>query len=283
MSNPLAWNGFALALPQTWEVTAYDLDADEGEFRINHRLQPRAQLTWKRYKKAAPDITRVLRDLHVRMCEQRLLGPEEPAMPERAGWTIARGRPQVPRHAARWLAERKLVLHLVVDPAASDDEFHGILDSWRTRGDGRRDHALFGMRAVLPEKFVVEHLVARPAAVKLIASGPRMLTVTSRRIGMARTFTHGFTLSAFYASLLRADGAKVLSAVDATVRGLLGAKIVFRKPGEHALERVLGAFWKGTGWLWLDIERNRLMAVEQIGPKRSPHLEIDDVVPREEA
>lgn len=118
--NLLAWNGFSVTIPNDWEVTAYHLDPDKGEFRCNRRLEPRLQLTWRRYPKAEPDVTRVLRDLQVRMCEQRLFGPEEPAMPERSGWTIARGRSQVPRRAARWDARNRLLVHVVLDPETTE-------------------------------------------------------------------------------------------------------------------------------------------------------------------
>ncbi len=276
----LAWNGFALDLPPAWEVVAYLLDADKGEFRLNQRLELRGQLTWKRYKKAAPDIARVLRDLHVRMCEQRLLGPEEPLVSERAGWRVARGRAEVPRHAARWFAERKLLVHLVVDPQVLDSELHTLLDSWSTRTDQRTEHAMFGVRAVLPDAFTIEHLIARPGNVRLIASGPKMLTVTLRCIGLARHFVDGLQLEDFYGRLLRAEGSGVLSRQASTLRGLPGATVVFRRAGEHAMEKVLGAFWKGTGLLWHDQAANRLYALEQIGPSRAKRLELDDVVPR---
>ena len=279
--NLLAWNGFSLTLPDDWEVTAYHLDPDKGEFRCNRRLEPRLQLTWRRYPKAEPDVTRVLRDLHVRMCEQRLLGPEEPAMPERSGWTIARGRPQVPRHAARWDARNRLLVHVVLDPATTEAELFDLLDSWRSRSDGKRDHAIFGLRAVIPDSYHVEHLVPRPGVVRLITSGPGMHTLTVRRIGLARHFIAGRTLDAFFASLMRSDQAQVISAETCIVRGLPGAKVIYRKAGEHRMERVLGAFWKGTGWMWHDVANNRLCTLEQIGPKRTPHLEIDDVVPQE--
>lgn len=276
----LAWNGFALDLPPDWEVTAYLLDGDQGEFRLNRRLEPRAQLTWKRHRKAAPDIGRVLRDLHVRMCEQRLFGPEEPLVRERAGWSVARGRAEIPRHAARWFAARQLLVHLVVDPMADDAEFDALLDSWQTRSDQRVEYAIFGVRAVLPEKFTIEHLVARPGNVRLIASGPRMTTLTVRCIGMARHFVHGLTLTDFYSRLLRAEGSGVLASESRTLRDLPGAQVTFRRAGEHAMEKVLGAFWKGTGLLWHDAAANRLFALEQIGPARAPRLELDDVVPR---
>lgn len=276
----LAWNGFALDLPPEWEVTAYLLDSDNGEFRLNRRLEPRGQLTWKRYRKAAPDIARVLRDLHVRMCEQRLFGPEEPLIRERHGWSVARGRLEVPRHAARWFPERQLLVHLVVDPQASDDHFQALLDSWATRSDKRVEYAIFGVQALLPEKFVIEHLVARPGNVRIIASGPKMVTLTVRCIGLARHFVDGLRLEDFYGRLLRSEGSGVLAHTGCTLRNLPGATVTFRRAGEHAMEKVLGAFWQGTGLMWHDESANRLYALEQIGPKRAPRLELDDVVPR---
>lgn len=268
-------------LPPAWEVVAYRLDESLGEFRLNQRLEPCAQLTWQRYPKTQPELNRVIRDLHVRMCEQRLLGPEEPHVSDIAGWQVARGRPQVPRHAARWFSERRLLVRLIVDPAASDAEFVAILNSWQTRTDERIDHAVFGLRAVLPAKWEIEHLVARPGNVRLIASGPGMLTLTTRRIALARHFLDGRTVEDFFSRLLRSENTAVLASESLIFRGCHAARITFRRPGEHRLEQVLGAFWKGTGIMWHDEAANRLLSIEQIGPKRTPLLEHDDVVPPE--
>ena len=281
MRNRLAWNGFAVVLPSTWEVVAYHLDEDRGEFRLNDRLEPRAQLTWQRYKKETPDLGRLIHDLHVRMCEQRLLGPEEPITSDVAGWKVARGRPKVPRHAVRWFSERRLLVRLIVDPSASDDEVAALLASWHTRSDLHTDHALFGLRAVLPPKWEIEHLVARPGNVRLIASGPGMITITTRRIALAQRFLDGRTPEDFFSRLLRSENSAVLKSESLIFRGCSAAKIIFRRPGEHCLEKVFGAFWKGTAILWHDEGSNRLHTLEQIGPKRTPHLEFDHVVPPE--
>jgi len=279
--NRLAWNGFAVVLPTTWEVVAYQLDAERGEFRLNDRLDPRGQLTWQRYKKETPDLSRLIHDLHVRMCEQRLLGPEEPVVSELAGWAVARGRPKVPRHAVRWLSERRLVVRVIADPAASDEEFAALLASWHTRTDTHTDYAILGVRAVLPPKWEIEHLVARPGNVRLIASGPGMITLTTRRIALAKRFLDGRTPEDFFSRLLRSENAGVLQSEALIIRGCSGAKIIFRRPGEHRMEKVLGAFWKGTGYLWHDERTNRLHTLEQIGPKRTLHQELDHVVPQE--
>lgn len=279
--NRLAWNGFSVELPTTWEVVAYHLDDERGEFRLNYRLEPRAQLTWQRYKKETPDLGRLIHDLHVRMCEQRLLGPEEPVISELAGWMVAHGRPQVPRHAVRWFSERRLMVRLIVDPSASDDDIAALLASWHTRTDSHTDHALFGLRAVLPPKWEIEHLVARPGNVRLVASGPGMITLTTRRIALAKRFLDGRTPEDFFSRLLRSENSAVLKSESLIFRGCSAAKIIFRRPGEHRMEKVLGAFWKGTAILWHDEGTNRLHTLEQIGPQRTPHLELDHVVPSE--
>jgi len=281
--NRLAWNGIAVVLPAAWEVVAYQLDEDRGEFRLNEKLEPRGQITWQRYKKEIPELSRLIHDLHVRMCEQRLLGPEEPYVSDLAGWTVARGRPQVPRHAARWCAERRLVVRVIADPSASDDDFAALLMSWNPRSDGSTDHAIFGLRAVLPPKWEIEHLIARPGNVRLIASGPGMITLTTRRIALAKRFLNGHTPEDFFSRLLRAENSAVLHSESLIIRGSAGAKIIFRRPGEHRMEKVLGAFWKGTGYLWHDERTNRLHSVEQIGPKRTKHQELDHVVPPEDS
>ena len=279
--NRLAWNGFALVLPTAWEVVAYQLDDDRGEFRLNDRLDPRGQITWQRYKKEIPDLNRLIHDLHVRMCEQRLLGPEEPVVSALAGWTVARGRPKVPRHAVRWFSERRLMVRVIADPSTSDSDFAAVLASWHTRSDTRTDYAIFGVRAVLPPKWEIEHLVARPGNVRLITSGPGMITLTTRRIALAKRFLDGRTPEDFFSRLLRSENAAVLKSEALIIRGSAAAKIIFRRPGEHRMEKVLGAFWKGTGYLWHDESTNRLHTLEQIGPKRTPHQELDHVVPPE--
>ena len=268
-----------MLLPPAWEVVAYRLDADNGEFRLNEKLAPRGQITWQHYRKETPELGRLIHDLHVRMCEQRLLGPEEPQVEQLAGWLVARGRPQVPRHAVRWCSERRQVLRVIADPAASDADFTALLSSWQGRSDGCTDHAVFGVRAVLPAKWEIEHLVARPGNVRLIASGPGMLTLTTRRIALASRFLNGRTPEDFFARLLRAENSAVLHCEPLQIRGCPAAKIIFRRPGEHRMEKILGAFWKGTGLLWHDAVSNRLHTLEQIGPRRTPHLELDHVVP----
>ena len=297
LKNRIAWNGFALTLPDEWEVVGHQLDPKLGEFRLSKRLKPCGQISWRHVPnpRAHPDLTHEVTERHRAMIAQRAGSAQrspqraasaQPALSELAdkhGWLVSAADPLMPRQAVRWFADRHLVVLVIVEPTVDEADFMMILASWQTREDTMIEHALYGLRVILPATWQVERVVAQPGSVRLIARGPGLMTLTARRIALARHLLAGTTVGDFFTHVLRAEGASAMLEGDdgeaLVLRGCPAARLTFQRGGEFGWRWLRGRWWTGTAWVWHDAPRNRLYSIEQIGPARTAQLTFDEIVP----
>ncbi len=283
LKNRIAWNGFALTLPDEWEVVGHQLDPKLGEFRLSHRLKPCGQISWRHVPnpRARPDLTHEVTERHRAMLAQRA-GSALPALSEltdKHGWMVSAANPLMPRQAVRWFADRRLVVLVIVEPTVDDADLIAILASWQTREDTMIEHALYGLQVHLPATWQVERVVAQPGSVRLIARGPGLMTLTARRIALARHLLAGITVGEFFTHLLRAEGSTVSDVEALVVRDCPAARLTFHRGGEFGWRWLRGRWWTGTAWVWHDSPRNRLYSIEQIGPARTAQRTVDEIVP----
>ena len=57
----------------------------------------------------------------------------------------------------------------------------------------------------------------------------------------------------------------------------------FDRRGQKGMEKLVGGWWPGEAWIWHDADEGRLYAVEQVGPKRQPPLDVAAIARAESA
>lgn len=273
----LAWHGCACDLPRDWEVTAYHLDANKGEFRLNRRIEPVAQLTWSAMR-GQPDVPGLLQELHRRWGDAKgepvREGAEEPCGP----WCVLRPRERAPVRAACWHPDGRFLAWAF--GSAREDEWRPLLQSSRIElASQEREWAIFGLRARLPALWQPDQLIALPANVILTAEGRRRGRIAVRRLGLAEHQLAGLTLEDFYLRRLRSEGCRVDELSPGEHLGHPAVRAGFTRRGEHAMEQVLGRRWPGQGLLWHDRGLKRLVSAEVWGPRGAVLPEVGHVVP----
>jgi len=276
MTNTLAWLGFRFGLPAGWEVTAYRLTPARGEFRFHERLVDRGQLTWVKMA-AKPDLEGLAREIvdrQLRSAGQAEIG----ATVTRLGpWTVARARHGEPFQAMAWVPHDKRLLHWTFPAWEGDGDaqpWRGLLASLVAEPGDEVLWELFGARVLLPRRFALVEVDARPGAVRIEFADPAGVSVTTRRLGMAKALLAERPLSAWLRRSLFADKARVDQLQETAREGMPAVRAAFSLIGERTLDRVAWRRWPGEAWWWHDSASNRILALEQVGPAKAPRVEL---------
>lgn len=276
MGERLAWHGFAFDLPDGWEITAYRLPPERGELRFHERLVDRGQLTWVRMP-ARPDLEGLARDIIDR--QLRSAGrPQVGAEVERHGpWTVARAGRGEPFQAVAWVGHDSRLLHWTFpawEGGGEERAWRRLLASFSADSGDERVWSMFGAGVRTPRRFAPVELEARPGAVRFELADPAGVSITARRLGMARVLLAERSLSAWARRSLFADRARV-EQVQETIRdGHPAVRATFTVIGERTLDRVAWRRWPGEAWWWHDEKANRIHALEQVGPPSAPRVEL---------
>lgn len=272
----LAWFGFAFDLPDAWEVTAYRLVAARGEFRLHERLVDRGQLTWVKMA-ARPDLEGLAREIVDRQLRSEGQDTVAAHIAHHGPWTVAWAGPGQPFQAMAWIAHDQRLLHWTF-PAwegdAPDQPWRRLLASLRAEPGDEILWELFGARVRLPRRFAPVETDARPGAVRIEFADPAGVSVTVRRLGMARLLLAERPLSAWVRRSLFSDKARSEQVQETALDGMPAVRASFSIIGERTLDRVAWRRWPGEAWWWHDAAANRVMALEQVGPPRAPRVEL---------
>lgn len=272
----LAWLGFAFDLPPGWEVTAYRLTPARGEFRFHERLVDRAQLTWVKMA-AQPDIEGVAREIvdrQLRSAGQEQVGAH---IIRQGPWIVARAQAGDPFQALTWVAHDKRLLHWTFPAWQGDDDgqpWRRLLASLVAEPGDDIHWELFGARARLPRRFALVEVDARPGAVRIEFADPAGVSVTVRRMGMARLLLGERPLAAWVRRSLFADKARVDQVQESALGGMPAVRAAFSIIGERTFDRVAWRRWPGEAWWWHDERLNRVMAIEQVGPPSAARVDL---------
>lgn len=273
----LAWHGFAFAPPDGWEVTAYRLAPERGEFRFHERLVERGQLVWVRMS-GRPDITGLARDVVDRQLRSPGQGTVPTTLSQQGPWTIARAGRGEPFQAIAWVAHDQRLLHWTFPAWTGDDEaqpWRALLASFAAEPGDEVRWELFGTRVRLPRRFTCSELDAKPGAVRLEFSDAAGVCVTARRLGLARLLLAERPLSAWLRRSLFTDRARVEQVQETQRGGCPAVRAAYTIIGERTLDRVAWRRWPGEAWWWHDAAANRILALEQLGPRGAPRVDLD--------
>ncbi len=274
--STLAWHGFAFTLPAGWEVTAYRLDPRRGEFRFHDRLVDCAQLTWVRMV-GKPDIEGLARDITDR--QLRSAGREQVgAQIIRHGqWIVAHAARGEPFQAMAWIAHDQRLLHWTFPSWAGDEaaqSWRELLDSLSADPGDTLRWELFGTAVLLPRRFAPVEVDARPGVVRIEYADSAGVSITARRFGLARSLLAERQLSSWLRRSMFADRAKIEQLQELSRPGGQAVRAAFSIIGERTFDRVAWRRWPGEAWWWHDAVTNRILAIEQVGPRNAPRVEF---------
>jgi len=279
MTSHLAWHGFSFVLPDGWEITAYRLDPRRGEFRFHQRLVDRAQLTWVRMV-GRPDIEGLARDItdrQLRSAGRDKVGAE---VVRHGPWLVARAARGEPFQALTWIAHDQRLLHWTFPAWEGDDAdmpWRTLLHSLTADPGDTLRWEIFGTAVMLPRRFAPVEVDARPGVVRIEYADSAGVSVTVRRFGLARSLLAERQLSSWLRRSLFADKGRI-DQVQETVRaGCPAVRAAFSLIGERTFDRVAWRRWPGEAWWWHDEVRNRILAIEQVGPPKAPRVEFSYV------
>lgn len=273
----LAWHGLACTLPAGWEVTAYRLGEEDGEFRLHRRLDPVAQCGWKRLP-GRPDAAQVMQERHRRWCEERAQPVSDLRISSQGPWTCGEA-PGAPLRAVCWQPDRRRLVEWTFGLASPEERAALLASAALAEDDAGAEWSLFGLGVRPGGRWRPVEVEARPAAVRLVLESDPRRRLVVRRFGLARHLLAGRGLDDWYARLLRSSFARVESVEAAPFRGHDGVLARFRMRGEHALEKAMGRRWHGLGRLWYDRAAMRLHAVESIARRAEDLVEVDHAIP----
>jgi hypothetical protein len=268
----LAWHGFCFTLPRGWEAVAYSLAARRGEFRFQERLADRGQLTWL-HTAGTPDVEALVRDL-----ASRQDGTKATVHVLKQGpWLIAHAANGQPFHAMTWIVHDRRLLHWrfpVWTGEATAQPWRTLLESFSAEPGDTVRWALFGTSDLLPRRFAPVGVDARPGAVRIDYADRADVRITARRFGLARALLAEHRLSTWLQRILRTDRARLEHLQEAERDGQQAVRAAFTMIGRRPLERIFRQRWPGEAWWWHDAVANRMLAIEQVGPRGAPRVEF---------
>jgi hypothetical protein len=225
---------------------------------------------------AAPDLTALAQEIL-----NRQAGAAEAAGTAQVStigrFTVVDGGPATPLQALTWDAAGRRLLHWTVPPtarAAVAAVWSDLLASFRTAsGETAREWALFGIRVRLPAQFTPREVTARPGAVSIEFTRPDGMSVTARRLSLATVLLAERTLLQWLRHSLLAERAAL------GANRVQGAVVTsdFTIRGERPYDRMVWRKWQGEARWWHQPERNRILGVEQVGPRHATRLELSHV------
>ena len=285
ITQPLAWHHFQFALPADWELTGFSAKVEQGRLELSSRCGLRGQVYWRQCA-GKPDVGRIMDEIHrrhLRAKKDQSTPPFKSLQRSRpGGFTFGFDRPGRPCHAAAYLEDQRVLLQWLFpsyDPAHAEAVLKPLLASFQPNDGDQRRWAVLGLDFQLPSALQLMKIEPYPANVSLTFEGKRQPRVTLRRWGLAPLLLKGKSVAHFYERFLARLG-RVVSIDEAAQFGHPGAEAAFEQRAERAMEKLTGRWWPGRALAWHDVDAMRIYALEQVGPRRRPKLDPNDVVPQ---
>jgi hypothetical protein len=280
--QPLAWDGFAFLLPPRWEVTGYNLaDGRRGALQLHAGARYCGELSWRPIE-GAPDAPLIIAD-----ALNRAANPDgvqgalrRPTVTTIGEWQLGCLEEGGERVALLWQAARSRVLMWVFGRAHDGPglrEIVELLGSFEPNKGERRRWRLFGAGCVLPSAFEFDALQAQPGLASLQFVNSKRARVTARRFGMIeRSLADAGGLQAFYAGVISLAQYRLLDIATEQSEGGEEVRVKFEYVGVDRLDKLMGAWVQGVGWMWHERDEDRLYAWEISAPKAKDLEGLDD-------
>jgi hypothetical protein len=283
--SQLGWYHILGFVPDNWEFTHYGIDEGEGRLDFCNREWHQARFSWKKGKEyRKPDLDRTLAEFHKRYLLEN--HKEEVAtfsgMSTRqiGSFLFAYDKPERPCQAACYIEESKTVMFWTF-PSFSEEllrnTFTPILESCLPNDAESRVWSAFGMSFVLGKDFDLEDASILPADASLMFEHSNRQQMTLHRWGLPSELLRGQDLKIFYYRILGGLKNKVMTMEDSIYKGMPSVEVTLTRAGTHAMDKLYGGEWSGSGRIWHNVEEQRLYAYEQAGPKKVPPLKEAEI------
>ncbi|MBA2481643.1 MAG: hypothetical protein H0V44_13340 [Planctomycetes bacterium] len=283
----LSWEGFSFVLPPGWEITAYSLDAKNGQFQFFERGTFRAQLVWRKVPKA-PDLPRILNEIHRRQLEKDAPGSSKSfstlEFAQIGRFLVGHDRPGLPCQASLFQPDRGLLIQWVFpsyDPGDFITSWMPLLDSFAPNDAAEMRWELFGLSLRLPRSMTFEEITPDPANVALSFETRKHAKLVARRMGLPTIVLAGTSLARVHARILERAGSRILSCEDLSMDGHRAVRTRFDRRGMKGMEKLVGGWWPGDAWIWHDEIEGRIYAIEQFGPRKQIPIELSAIIRRD--
>ncbi len=280
-----AWLHFKCLLPEDWEPVVFSGNPLEGRLEFANRSGHLARVVWMQCKET-PDIAKMMDEFH----KARLKDRDREAFKAFKGlsfrdagaYRLGVHAPGSPCQAAAYSKAVK-TLTIWTFPEFSEERFKAlwlpILKSCAENCGDWREWALWGLDFRLPSDFSLVETHPLPANVTLSFESPRRFRADLHRWGLPDVLLQGSSLEGFYRRFISAGRAKVINVETSMKSGFETVEIDFERRGEFDMDFLYGRWWTGKAICWHDVEQMRVFAFEQASNRKTPKLEISDVLP----
>ena len=277
----ISWLGFAFEEPPEWEVTGFSTTPDKGRFQFYTRHGFEGELSW-RTTKAVPDQERIMTEVMRRHLEEQgeTVGTPEMDFRRIGEFTLGTHRSDTPALASRFIESSRLLLEWVfplAKPELSRSVHTPLLESLTHPDSDPRLWSLFGTSVLLPANFAPEDIQPYPGNVAITYKTPKRHFFTVRRWAMPDELLGPQDLSSFGRVLMAKLLCKVVSAEPTTFQGHEAARIEYKQKGKVGFETIVGQWWPGEAIIFRNREEQRLVCIQQAGPKRLQRLDLEEV------
>jgi len=281
-----AWLHFKCLLPSDWEPVAFSSHPKEGRLEFANRDGHLARVAWLQCKET-PDIAKMMDEFHkVRLKErdkEALKAFSGLSFRQAGGFRFGIHKPGSPCQAAIYHQDIK-TLTIYTFPSFDEGLFKSlwlpILESYSENAGDFRDWALWGLDFRLPQDFGAIEVSPMPANVSMAFESPRKIRVDMHRWGLPDILLQGRTLEEFYVRFLKAWKCKSLEVSCSSNGPFERVEVSFEKRGEFDMDCLYGRWWTGKAICWHDKESMRICAFEQVSSRKTPKLELADVLPQ---
>ena len=280
----IAWHYFQCQIPDDWECTHFNTEPQLGRLQFNTKDGLQGTLHWRLCKHAIDEV-KMINEVHKRHLEQhdneRYNTFIELQQYNRGGFIFAHDIPGQICHATYFVAEHKIHLHWIFPNYTEErarEIFSPILESCKENIDEQRRWALYGMDGYLPQTYAPIEIEPIPANVSIIFEGPKHHHIYFRRFGLPDILMNGTTLFGFYGNYQKKIRRRVTAKKEFVFNGMEAIELEIEQRGEYSMDKLAGRWWKGNGFIWHNVEEQRLYCFEQVGSKKTKRLELNDVI-----
>ena len=284
--SKLAWLHFKVQLPSDWEPVAFSSNPKEGRLEFANRHGHLGRLAWMQCKEP-PDIRKIMESFQkasLKTFDKELLKSFSGLSFKAAGAFSAgvhsEGRP----YQAACYHQTIKTFSIWTFPSYGKRDFDEvvapILESFRENLGEWREWAIWGMDFRLHESFTPINVQALPANVSISFESPRKHRVDMHRWGVPEAVLGNLSLQDFHRKLLRAGKFRIKDLSERKLKGFDASKAVISRRGEFDMDYLYGRAWQGDALCWLDTDAKRINAFEQVHSRKSPALEMSDVLPQ---
>ena len=274
-----------MRIPSDWEPVAFSYNPKEGRLEFANRRGHMARFAWLQCK-SAPDIRKIMEEFQkssLKVADKALLKSFSGLVFKDAGrFKVGIHQDGRPFQAALFHQDIK-TLSIWTFPDFSESslsELTPVLESFQENVSKWREWAIWGLDFRLPEDFLPISVQPLPANVSIAFESPRKHRADFHRWGLPAALLNGNSLEEFYRKFLRAGKFRLDDISAGEIKGFPCAKATFSKRGEFDMDYLYGRAWQGDGLCWLEEDAMRLNAFEQVHSRKSPALELRDVLPR---